>query len=88
MRRGGRRAPDDGRAVTDLHVPDRPAWTCKGCGVHEWPCDDARAELKATYDLVGLSMYCAETLADAAGDLPDTTSADLHAQSTGWTKTP
>jgi hypothetical protein len=52
------------------HRPIRPLWHCRrGCGV--WPCPTARLCLRASYerDPVGLAVYMADCLFDAAGDL-------------------
>ncbi|MEV1289038.1 hypothetical protein [Micromonospora sp. NPDC049679] len=74
--------------MTELHVPDRPSWSCAGCGAPQWPCEHAKAELTATYDPVGLAMYGAERLAEAARDLPTATPEELFTRFVAWTRNP
>ncbi|SDZ41748.1 hypothetical protein SAMN05444365_11466 [Micromonospora pattaloongensis] len=73
--------------MSELHVPDRPSWQCaRGDG--PWPCDAAKAELRAAYDPVGLAMHGAERLAEAAAELPNATPRELFTRFVAWTKRP
>lgn len=53
-----------------LHIPGRPHWRCRRCGV-EWPCPTAQAELVAGYrDMkISLSLYLASQWVDCLTDL-------------------
>ncbi|MGW9194131.1 hypothetical protein [Micromonospora chersina] len=75
------------------HRAIRPLWHCRrGCGT--WPCPIARLALRASYDgdPVGLAVYMAGCLFDAAGDLyrlnpDDMPGADaLYVRFVGWTR--
>ncbi|GAB4104542.1 flavin reductase [Micromonospora taraxaci] len=53
------------------HVAARPSWRCRVCGA-AWPCSPARLSLLGEYreDRIGLLVYLAALLDEAAGDLP------------------
>ncbi|WP_444948546.1 flavin reductase [Micromonospora ureilytica] len=48
----------------------RPSWRCRVCGA-AWPCSPARLALLGEYreDRIGLLIYLATLLYEAAGDL-------------------
>ncbi|MGC4863924.1 flavin reductase [Micromonospora sp. DT53] len=48
----------------------RPSWRCRVCGA-AWPCSPARLALLGEYreDRIGLLVYLATLLYEAAGDL-------------------
>lgn len=67
------------------HLPDRPAWTCGGCG-QEWPCEPARRHFLANYEdsSVSLSLVMASHFAEACRDLPHARAGELHYRFLGW----
>ncbi|MBY8871217.1 hypothetical protein K7640_05070 [Micromonospora sp. PLK6-60] len=70
----------------------RPLWLCRVCA-GPWPCQPARLLLLLEYrrDRVGLSVYLAGCLFDAAGDLlklnakPEPSPAELFDRFLAWT---
>ncbi|MER6591395.1 hypothetical protein ABT214_05975 [Micromonospora purpureochromogenes] len=58
------------RAVPTEHLPMRPLWLCRRCGL-PWPCGRARLALVAEYrdNAVGLFLYLAGLLHEAIDDL-------------------
>jgi hypothetical protein len=52
------------------HLPIRPIWLCR-VDAHPWPCGEARVALLRQYDgdMIGLAVYLAGMLHDAAADL-------------------
>lgn len=68
-----------------LHLPARPAWTCRVCG-DAWPCVTRRRELLGEYDgaLVSLTLYLVGLFADACVDLPAAEAGALHQRFLGW----
>ncbi|MDG4767357.1 hypothetical protein O7632_25175 [Solwaraspora sp. WMMD406] len=74
------------------HEPRRPLWLCRRCA-EPWPCATARLDLLHEYraDRVGLSVYMAVNLFDAAADLhrlspePGPDPAQLYARFLQWT---
>ncbi|MDG4785179.1 hypothetical protein O7626_04390 [Micromonospora sp. WMMD1102] len=87
-RRTGREA--DGRPER-AHLPQRPVWLCRACGV-EWPCLAARSLLPLDHvrDPAGLTTWLAEAFAAAMGDLyllnpePGPDPARMYARFLGW----
>ncbi|MGC4772336.1 flavin reductase [Micromonospora sp. DT44] len=59
------------------HVAARPSWRCRVCGA-AWPCSPARLALLGEYreDRIGLLVYLAGVLCEAAGDLTCPTGDD------------
>ncbi|MFI7022855.1 hypothetical protein [Micromonospora sp. NPDC049900] len=78
-------------SVPHVHVPLRPLWLCRACGM-PWPCATARLTLLADYreSRVALSIYLAGMLYDAVDDLyrldPHNVPkpASLHERFLGW----
>lgn len=68
-----------------LHVPQRPAWICRGCQ-QPWPCEPARGRILAEFDgtPVSLALYVAGQFAAAAAELPHERAGDLYARIVGW----
>ncbi|MEV4713893.1 flavin reductase [Micromonospora sp. NPDC049374] len=73
----------------DEHVPSRPTWRCRACGI-AWPCSSAKLRLLAEYrdNMPGLMVYlvtvreeAAEQLAGLNGGGPP---VDLHRRFTDW----
>ncbi|MGC5054380.1 flavin reductase [Micromonospora sp. DT48] len=71
------------------HVPSRPTWRCRACGI-AWPCSPAKLSLLAGYrgNMPGLMVYlvtlreeAAQQLAASDGGRPPT---DLHRRFTDW----
>ncbi|MFG3709172.1 flavin reductase [Micromonospora sp. NPDC047670] len=52
------------------HVPTRPTWRCRACGI-AWPCSAAKLRLLGEYrhDQAALTVYLATLLAEAAEQL-------------------
>lgn len=52
------------------HVPLRPIWLCRACGL-PWPCGRAKLDLLAEYhdSMVSLFLYLASQFHDAIDDL-------------------
>jgi len=67
------------------HVPDRPAWTCSACG-EDWPCEPARAELRAEQSGSYLTLSMWINMVDAARDNPRAAPARLYERFVGWTQ--
>lgn len=73
------------------HIPRRPTWVCRICET-DWPCDSAKATLRAEYrlDPLALFVYLGLCLHEATEDLytlnpnsgPDP--VELHARFMGW----
>jgi hypothetical protein len=73
------------RAVSDLHVPQRPGWECRACG-HEWPCPVARRCLQAEYAVepVNVALYAASQFSAASVDLPGESAGEMYVRFVGW----
>ncbi|MFB9852019.1 flavin reductase [Micromonospora andamanensis] len=58
------------------HVPSRPTWRCRNCGVR-WPCSAAKLRLLGEYreDRAALLVHLATLYAQASAELGDPTSA-------------
>ncbi|MFI7548833.1 flavin reductase [Micromonospora sediminimaris] len=56
------------------HVPSRPTWRCRSCGVR-WPCSAAKLRLLGEYreDRAALLVHLATLYAQASAELGDTT---------------
>ncbi|MDG4765917.1 hypothetical protein O7632_17690 [Solwaraspora sp. WMMD406] len=67
------------------HVARRPSWCCRACG-EPWPCPPAKDQLVADFDRIGLCLYAALQLADAAADLPELTPAQLFPRFLTWAR--
>ncbi|MFG1777378.1 flavin reductase [Micromonospora sp. NPDC049051] len=71
------------------HVPSRPTWRCRACGI-AWPCSPAKLRLLAKYrgDMPGLMVHLVELREEAAAQLAQqdagTQSTDLHRRFTDW----
>ncbi|RZU77142.1 hypothetical protein EV384_5857 [Micromonospora kangleipakensis] len=52
------------------HLPMRPLWRCRACGV-EWPCQPARLALLVEYraDRTALLVYLSTLMAEAGAQL-------------------
>ncbi|MFY1620095.1 flavin reductase [Micromonospora sp. WMMD736] len=52
------------------HLPMRPLWRCRGCGV-EWPCQPAKLSLLSEYqgNRTGLIIYLAQQMVEARDQL-------------------
>ncbi|MBQ1073077.1 flavin reductase [Micromonospora sp. C31] len=76
-------------APLHLHVPSRPTWRCRACGI-AWPCSPAKLRLLARYrgDMAGLLVHLVTLREEAADQLaqqhPDAPSTDLHRRFTDW----
>ena len=57
------------------HVPSRPTWRCRDCGI-AWPCSAAKLRLLGQYreDRPGLLIHLAALHEEAAAQLGDVTS--------------
>lgn len=69
------------------HQPRRPTWQCGRCG-QPWPCSPARVELSEAYDgdRVGMAVYMAIQLYEAAAEAASVTSEDLYERFVAWTR--
>ncbi|MFF0720848.1 flavin reductase [Micromonospora sp. NPDC003816] len=73
------------------HVPSRPTWRCRACGV-AWPCSTAKVRLLAEYrdNIPGLMVYLVtlreEAIAQLAAAKPATRLPDLHRRFTDWVR--
>jgi hypothetical protein len=67
------------------HLPVRPSWRCAACEC-PWPCLTACHELPVEFDgaFVSLALYLGRCFVDAAADLPDRPTEDLHRRFIGW----
>ncbi|MCL7455683.1 flavin reductase [Micromonospora echinofusca] len=72
------------------HVPSRPTWRCRACGI-AWPCSPAKLLLLARYrgDMPGLMVHLVTLREEAAADrfaqhYPGAQPADLHRRFTDW----
>ena len=72
-------------SATVLHVPDRPSWWCRACGL-EWPCQPAKDDIIATMDLVGRVIYMNLQMFDALSDQPDVDVAAIFDRFVGWAR--
>ena len=76
--------------LTDLHVPSRPDWNCKGPGCGQpWPCDIEKAALLQDFQesRLVLRMYLAAHMQDAIDDAvrhPLGADIDFWARFLGW----
>lgn len=54
------------------HVPSRPTWRCRACGI-AWPCSSAKLRLLGEYrnDRAALLVYLATLQAEAAEQLAE-----------------
>jgi hypothetical protein len=54
----------------EMHLGERPRWTCRVCG-DPWPCSDARRELRAEFRWFPsvFKIYMTAQMFDAAADL-------------------
>lgn len=68
------------------HLRRRPGWMCGDCG-QPWPCATARDRLITTTPPAELGIYLASHLAEAAGDMPGISPAELHRRFLGWLRT-
>ncbi|MFI5932966.1 hypothetical protein [Actinoplanes sp. NPDC051494] len=76
------------QARSGAHEPDRPGWSCAGCGTG-WPCAAARADLARDFDRFPTSFaaYMAQFYAQAFEDLAasaDGVPEDLWDRFMGW----
>ncbi|MFC7549986.1 hypothetical protein [Plantactinospora sp. GCM10030261] len=78
--------------VVGEHVPNRPEWVCRACGL-DWPCPVARSRLTGEYrcEPVSVGMYLCAQMHDAIADLaprraPLVTPAGFHARFLGWVR--
>lgn len=69
------------------HLPERPSWDCRGCGL-PWPCETARREAIDRYGVgtVGLGQWALEWLMEAAGELPQPHPRELWWRFVEWTR--
>ncbi|KXK63551.1 flavin reductase [Micromonospora rosaria] len=73
------------------HLPSRPTWRCRACGI-AWPCSAAKLRLLGEYrnDRVALAAHLAALQIEAAGHLtpPDggAPPGDLTERFVGWTR--
>ncbi|MDM4719470.1 flavin reductase [Micromonospora sp. WMMA1363] len=73
------------------HVPARPTWRCRACGI-AWPCSPAKLRLLAEYrdDWTALLVYLATVQAEAAEQLAErdggTPPGSLTERFTGWAR--
>ncbi|MEU7995479.1 flavin reductase [Micromonospora sp. NPDC049060] len=71
------------------HVPSRPTWRCRACGI-AWPYSPAKLLLLARYrgDMPGLMVHLVTLREEAAAQLaehdPGVQSTDLHRRFTDW----
>ncbi|MGC5051974.1 flavin reductase [Micromonospora sp. DT48] len=71
------------------HVPSRPTWRCRACGI-AWPCSPAKLRLLAEYrdNIPGLMVYLVTLREEAIEQLarlhPGTRLPDLHRRFTDW----
>lgn len=71
------------------HVPSRPTWRCRACGI-AWPCSPAKLHLLAKYrgDMPGLLVHLVTLREEAAEQLAQQNrgerSTDLHRRFTDW----
>ncbi|GAB3950380.1 hypothetical protein GCM10027614_50720 [Micromonospora vulcania] len=75
--------------LADLHVPQRPEWTCRSCEQDTpWPCAPARVRLAEAYgrDRVGLSMYLGSLLVVVIAELPAIAPDELFERFVSWTR--
>lgn len=72
-----------------MHLPVRPAWTCRACG-REWPCPTRKRQLLAEYEgaRVSLTLYLSGYFIEACTDLPDACCGGLHNRFLGWAMGP
>ena len=66
------------------HLPDRPGWGCLACE-KPWPYSTARNALSEESGGTTLAVTMSVYLAEAAGDLPESTPADLYERFLVWT---
>lgn len=72
--------PDEGAD----HVPDRPSWLCRVCGL-PWPCGPARAHLSSELGRVDLAVTMWDHLEEAARDMPKAPASELFDRFLRWT---
>ncbi|MEU1842997.1 flavin reductase [Micromonospora sediminicola] len=71
------------------HVPSRPTWRCRACGI-AWPCSPAKLRLLAAYREArpALLVHLATLYAQAEADLPAPArggqAVDRHRRFVGW----
>ncbi|MCX4389250.1 flavin reductase [Micromonospora peucetia] len=72
------------------HLPTRPTWRCRACGI-AWPCSPAKLALLGEYrnDRAALRVHLAALQAEAAAHLATldggTPPVGLAERFTGWT---
>ncbi|WP_433344782.1 flavin reductase [Micromonospora sp. CA-111912] len=70
------------------HVPGRPAWRCRACGI-AWPCSPAKLRLLGEYreDRAGLLSHLATLQTEAARELAEVVPPGRLAERfTGWAR--
>ena len=67
-----------------FHTPQRPTWNCLACE-KPWPCDQARADLKADHDRTQAAIYMWQQLEEAVHDLPPAPAAQIFERFIKWT---
>lgn len=67
------------------HVPARPSYRCRACGL-DWPCQHARLALLIGFqgNRLGLMVYLGAQLARALQELPDVHPAVLAGRFLYW----
>ncbi|QGN49591.1 flavin reductase [Micromonospora sp. WMMD558] len=72
------------------HVPSRPTWRCRACGI-AWPCSPAKLRLLGEYrdDRTALLVYLAMLQTEAAeqlAELDSTPPANLTERFIAWAR--
>ncbi|WBB76381.1 flavin reductase [Micromonospora sp. WMMD1128] len=69
------------------HVPSRPTWRCRACGI-AWPCSAAKLRLLAAYREArpALLIHLATLYVEAEADRPAPDGADRYRRFVGWAR--
>ncbi|KAB1128514.1 flavin reductase [Micromonospora sp. NPDC049060] len=76
---------------TREHVPTRPTWRCRACGI-AWPCSPAKLRLLGEYrhDRAALTVHLATLQVEAAAQLvaldPGVSPAQLADRFVSWAR--
>jgi len=70
---------------TPEHVAERPAWTCRACG-DEWPCEPAKAAMRAEAQRTYLGMLMWTFLESFAQDATEEQFQDAFKRFIAWTR--
>ncbi|MEU4242181.1 flavin reductase [Actinoplanes sp. NPDC026619] len=67
------------------HTASRPDWNCRACGA-EWPCEPAKAAMRAEAQRTYLGMLMWGFLEDFAHDATEEQFRNAHDRFIAWTR--